>query len=90
MALDRLQKSLAGYHMITSHSKSLGICHRGLRTLLVESYIVSHLLFGSFIWGHVLCAWGGSAGLLSLTYGSPSDRAKIKVHHRRALQWALG
>ena len=90
MALDRLHRSMAGYHMITGHSASIGLCHRGLRTLLVESYVVSHLLFASCVWGHVLFAWGGQGDVLQLTDAGTSARAQIEVHHRRALRWALG
>ena len=90
MALDRLHNSVAAYYTITSHGKSMGICNRVLRTKLVESHIVSHLLFGSSVWGTVLFSWRGNRDLLQITDAGHSARAKIEVHHRRALRWALG
>lgn len=83
-AADRLTASQAAYFRLRGHCLSLGVRSKKIRTLLVESYVTSHLLFASAIWSHSL----GSTPVLPTA--GPTVPAKLEIHHRRALRWALG
>ena len=84
-ASDRLaQVTLAFYH-VKSHYSMLGIANWGLLCLMVGGYVVSHLLFGVSVWGHVL-----GQTIHPQPTNSHTVVGAIEVHHRQTLWWALG
>ena len=84
MAITRYTKAQQGMHMVKSHVRYSGIKSRLIRTMLVEAFATSRLMFGAVIWGHVL----GPRMLLHRTGCTVATR--IEVSHRRHLRWALG
>ena len=68
---------------IKSHVRFSNIRSRLVRTLLVEAFATSRLMFGCVIWGHVF----GAKLLLRRMGGTPA--ARIETAHHRHLRWAL-
>ena len=69
--------------MIKSHIRYSGLRTRLVRTLLVEAFATSRLMFGSVLWGHIF----GPRLLLRRTGASAASR--IELAHRRHIRWAL-
>ena len=83
MALTRHSKAQQGMHLVKTHIRYSGIRSRLIRTMLVEAFATSRLMFGAVVWGHVF----GSH--LQLRRSGNSAATRIEVAHRRHLRWAL-
>ena len=68
---------------IKAHARFSSIKSKLVRTLLVEAFATSRLMFGCVIWGHVFST------RLILHRAGGTIAARIEVAHRRHLCWAL-
>ena len=83
MALVRHSKALQGMHLIKSHIRYSGLRSRLVRTMLVEAFATSRLMFGSVVWGHIF------GPKLQLRRTGASAASRIEIAHRRHIRWAL-
>ena len=68
------------FHQVKLHYSTLGICNQGFCFLMVEAYVLFHLLFGVSYWGHIL----GQTIHLPPT-NSHTVVGAIELHHRQTL-----